>query len=105
MGPKRRGLTDGGGVPSGLAVAGAHRHDVTMVQETRTSLPGARPMPTPEKPQGMGLDTGDACDEGRELLATCGFTAHSRARGEEAQASTREAGSKARRWVGESSHL
>ena len=97
-------LTDGGGVPIGLAVEGANRNDFKMVQETLTSIPVERPMPTPEKPQGMCLDKGDDFDEGRELLATFGFTAHIRARGEEAQAITREAGYKARRWVVERTH-
>jgi putative transposase len=97
-------LTDGGGVPIGLAVEGAKRHDCTMVQETRTSLPIERPTPTPETPQGMGRDKGDDGDDVRERLATCGFTAHLRARGEEAQAIKREADDKARRWVVERTH-
>jgi putative transposase len=97
-------LTDSGGVPIGLAVEGANRHDFKMVPETRTSLPVERPMPSPEKPQGMCLDNGDDVDEVRERLAACGFTAHSRARGEEAQAIKRAAGYKARRWVVERTH-
>jgi putative transposase len=52
IGTNRSVLTDGGGVTSGLAVEGANRHDVKMVQETLTSIPGERPMPTPETPQG-----------------------------------------------------
>jgi putative transposase len=99
IGTKRSVLTDGGGVPMGLAVEGANRHDVQMVQETLTRIPIARPMPTPEQPQGMCLDKGYAYDEGRELLAEFGFTAHIRARGEEVKALKQEAGFKARRWV------
>jgi putative transposase len=99
IGTKRSVLTDGGGVPIGLAVEGANRHDCTMVHETRTSIPVERPMPSPEKPQGMRLDNGDDVDEVRERLAACGCTAHLRARGEEAQALKRAAGYKARRWV------
>jgi transposase len=104
VGTKRSGLTDGGGVPIGLAVEGAHRNDVKMVQETLTSIPVARPMPTPEKPHGRCLDKGDDVDAVRELLATLGFTAHIRARGEAAHAIKREAGYKARRWVVERTH-
>jgi transposase len=39
-----------------------------------------------------------------ELVAEFGFTAHIRARGEEAQAINREAGFRARRWVVERTH-
>jgi putative transposase len=104
IGTKRSVLTDGGGVPIGLAVEGANRNDFKMVQETLTSILVERPMPTPEQPQGMCLDKGYDFDEVRELLAAFGFTAHIRARGEEAQAIKREAGYKARRWVVERTH-
>jgi putative transposase len=104
MGTKRSLLTDGGGVPIGLAVEGAHRHDVKMPHETLTRIPVARPEPTAEPPQGMWLDQGDDDDEGRDVLAEFGFTAHIRARGEAAQARTQEAGYNARRWVVERTH-
>jgi putative transposase len=42
--------------------------------------------------------------EVREILAEFGFTAHIRARGEEAQLIKQEAGFKARRWVVERCH-
>jgi putative transposase len=104
MGTKRRLLTDGGGVPIGLAVEGANRHDFKMTQETIMSVPVERPEPTAEQPQGMWLDKGDDFDEVRDLLAEFGFTAHSRTRGEEVQAIKQEAGYKARRWVVERTH-
>ena len=75
-----------------------------MVEATLTSLPLEGPTPTPAPPQGMGLDKGDDDDEVRALLAEFGFTAHLRARGEEAKALTQEAGFKARRWVVERTH-
>jgi putative transposase len=103
-GTQRSVLTDGGGVPIGLAAEGAKRHDFTMVQDTLTRMPVERPRPTPETPQGRCLDTGDDVDAVRERLATCEFTAHIRARGEEAHAIKREAGDKARRWVVERTH-
>ena len=99
IGTKRSVLTDGGGIPLGLAVEGANRHDFKMVEATRMRLPSARPAPTQAQPPGRCLDKGDDEDEVRELLAACEFTAHMRARGEEAQALKREAGYKARRWV------
>jgi putative transposase len=104
IGTKRRVLTDGGGVPIGRAVAGANRNDFKMVEATLTSIPIERPTPTPAQPQGMCLDQGYDDDEVRELLVELGFTAHIRARGEEAKALTQEAGFKARRWVVERTH-
>jgi putative transposase len=86
-------------VPIGLAVEGANRVDFKMVQETIESIPIPRPEPTPAKPQGMSMDKGYDFDEVRALLATFGFTAHIRARGEEARAIQQEAGYTARRWV------
>jgi putative transposase len=99
IGTKRRLLTDGGGVPVGLAVEGADRHDFKLVRETIESIAVERPEPTADKPQGMCLDKGYDYDEVRDLLTEFGFTAHIRARGEEAKALKQDAGFKARRWV------
>ena len=49
-------------------------------------------MTTEERPQGMCLDKGYDYDEVRAILGEFGFTAHIRARGEEARAIKREAG-------------
>jgi transposase len=104
IGTTRSLLTDGGGVPVGLAVDSANRHDVKMARETIESIPVKRPQPTPATPQGIGLDKGDDDDEVRDLLAEFGFTAHMRTRGEEAKALKQEAGFTARRWVVERTH-
>jgi transposase len=104
IGTKRSVLTDGGGVPIGLAVAGANRNDFKLVEETITRIPVERPAPTLEQPQGLCLEKGYDYDEVRALLAEFGFTAHIRGRGEEAQAIKHEAGYKARRWVVERTH-
>jgi putative transposase len=56
IGTKRSLLT--GGVPIGLAVAGAGRHDFKTVHETIASMAVARPKPTLEQPPGMGLEKG-----------------------------------------------
>jgi transposase len=104
LGAKRSVLTEGGGVPIGLAVEGANRNDFKMVRETIESIPVKRPAPTPTTPQGMCLDKGYDYDEVRDLLAEFGFTAHIRARGEEAKALKQEAGFRARRWVVERTH-
>jgi putative transposase len=104
IGAKRSVLTEGGGVPIGLAVEGANRNDFKMVRETIESIPVKRPAPTPATPQGMCLDKGYDYDEVRDLLAEFGFTAHIRARGEEAKALQQDAGFRARRWVVERTH-
>ena len=103
-GVTRRLLREGHGVPMGVVVAGANRHDMKLVRPTIESLVVTRPEPSKEHPQGMCLEAGYASEEVREILREFGFTAHIRPRGEEAQAIKREAGFKARRWVVERAH-
>lgn len=97
-------LTEARGVPVGLAVDGANRHDMKLVRATVDSVPVQRPAPTAQQPQGLCLDKGYDFDEVRETVQKFGFTAHLRSRGEEARAIKREAGFKARRWVVERTH-
>jgi putative transposase len=101
---KRSLLTEGNGVPIGLAVEGANRNDFKMARDTLESIPVERPQPTAEEPHNLCLDKGYDFNEVRELALEFGYTAHIRARGEEAQAIKREAGHKARRWVVERTH-
>jgi putative transposase len=103
-GVKRSLLTEGDGVPIGLAVDGANRNDFKMMKATLESIPVQRPQPTRKRPQGMCLDKGYDYDEVRALAEEFAYTAHIRARGEEAQAIKHEAGFKARRWVVERTH-
>jgi putative transposase len=91
-------------VPVGLAVEGANRNDMKMVEATVASIPVERPEPTPEQPQGMCMDKGYDYDEVRQIVEEFGFTAHIKARGEEAKEIKRKAGFKARRWVVERTH-
>ena len=91
-------------MPIGLAVEGANRNDFKMMKATLESIPVPRPKPTPKRPQGMCLDKGYDYDEARDLADAFGYTAHIRARGEEAQAIKHQAGFKARRWVVERTH-
>ena len=99
-------LVEGNGIPVGLAVDGANRHDMKLTRETLESIPedAERPEPTKRKKQGLCLDKGYDYDEVRDLSVEFRFTAHMRTRGEEAQAIKREAGFKARRWVVERTH-
>ena len=45
-GTKRSILTEGKGIPVGLAVDGANRHDMKMSRGTLESVPVERPKPT-----------------------------------------------------------
>lgn len=103
-GVKRSLLTDAVGMPIGLAVDGANRHDCKMVQATLESVPVQRPQPTRKRPQGICLDKGYDSQQVRELVKAFGYTAYIKARGEEARAIKRQAGFKARRWVVERTH-
>jgi putative transposase len=91
-------------VPVGLAVEGANRNDMKMVGETLGSIPVERPEPTPEQPQGLCMGKGYDYEEVRQIVEEFGFTAHIKARGEEAKEIKRRAGFKARRWVVERAH-
>jgi putative transposase len=102
-GTKRSLLTDGRGVPLGLAVEGANRNDFKMTQPTIESIPVERPMPTRNRPQGMCLDKGYDYDEARFIVGGYGFTPHIRSRGEEARC-IRDEGLEPRRWVVERTH-
>ena len=103
-GVKRSVLTEGHGVPIGLAVEGANRHDMKMTRATVESLIVERPKPTHKRKQHMCLDKGYDYDEVRDILKEFGFTAHIRSRAEEAREIKREAGKRARRWVVERTH-
>jgi putative transposase len=100
---KRSLLTEGHGVPIGLAIEGANRHDSKLVRATLASIVAARPEVPEEEPQGMCLDNGYDYDAVRATLAEFGFTAHITARGVEAKELKAEAGTRARRWVVERS--
>ena len=52
------GVTEAAGVPVGLAVDGANRHDMKLVRVTVDSMAVDRPAPSPEHPQGLCLDKG-----------------------------------------------
>lgn len=97
-------MTEASGLPLSVVIEGANRHDMKLARVTLEGLVIPRPEPTPERPQHLCLDKGYDYDEIRELAKEFQYTAHIRARGEEAQAIKREAGFKARRWVVERTH-
>jgi hypothetical protein len=90
-------LTEARGVPLGVVVAGANRNDFKLSGETLESIKVERPAPTAKRPQGLCLDKDYDRREVYELLEEFAFTAHIRARGEEAQTIKRSAKAKARR--------
>ena len=106
-GVKRSLLTEARGIPVGLVLDGANRHDVKLVDSTLASLPPAAEAARDAHrvaggEQGLCLDAGYDSKQVRETLTALGYTAHIRPRGEEAQA--KKAGQKARRWVVERTH-
>lgn len=101
---KRSLLTEGHGVPLGLAVDGANRHDKKLLEETVNNIVVERPTPTPEAQQNLCLDAGYDYDDTHKTVAEFGFTAHIRSRYQEAQEIKEEAGKRARRWVVERTH-
>jgi putative transposase len=104
LGTKRSVLTDGHGLPLGIAVDGANRHDMKLVDATLEAIIVKRPEPTARQPQHLCLDKGYDYDAVRETLEAWSYTAHIRHRGEEAQAKRDVPGYRARRWVVERTH-
>ena len=103
-GTKRSLQTDEAGVPVGIAVDGANRHDCKLTEATIESMPVERPTPTKKEPQGMCLDKGYDYDFVREMLDGLGYVAHVRSRGEEKVDMKTLPGYRARRWVVERTH-
>lgn len=101
---KRSVLTEGRGIPIGVAVDGANRHDSKLVEATLESMVTHRPSPTERSPQHICLDKGYDYPRVRELVAQWGYTAHIRSRGEEKRARMDIPGYRARRWVVERTH-
>jgi putative transposase len=103
LGTTRSLLTDGHGLPLGVAVDGAHRHDMTLVEATLEAIMIKRSEPT-APPQHLCLDKGYDDAAVRETLEVWGDTAHMRCRGEEQQAKCTIPGYRTRRWVVERTH-
>jgi len=88
----------------GIAVDGANRHDMKLVEATLESIPVERPKVRSYWRQNLCLDKGYDFDEVRDLAEEFSYTAHIRPRGEEAEEIRRNARFKARRWVVERTH-
>ena len=103
-GAKRSVLSEGAGVPLGLAHDGANRNDHKLLKDTLDSIPIERPRPTADTPQGLCPDKADDNAESRDIAAGHGLTPHIRTRGEEIEEKLRTPGWRARRWVVEACH-
>ncbi len=97
-------LTEGHGLPIGVAVDGANRHDMKLVERTLEAAMVQRPEPTAYQPQNMCLDKGCDYPEVRKLVAAWGYTGHIKSRGEERAEKRSIPGYRARRWIAERTH-
>ena len=103
LGTKRHLLTEADGLPIGLVVTGANRHDKTQVEAVFESMPVLPPMPNLEQAQHFCGDKGyDFCDV-RAVISLRALIDHIKSRGEEGQ-SQKLPGYRARRWVCERTH-
>jgi len=102
-GTKRSLLVEGNGIPVGLAVDGANRHDMKLMKPTLESIVAEKPEPTRKSPQNMCMDKGYDYPEVRELLQDLGYTIHIPSRGE-AKKRKKIPGYRARHWVVERTH-
>ena len=82
QGTKRSLLVDGQGIPLGITVDGANRHDMKMTKATLQSIVLFRPPPssssisTNTQQQNICLDKGYDYPEVYELLEEYGYTIH-----------------------------
>ncbi len=103
-GVKRSVLTDGRGVPVGLALAGANRPDFQLLEETVASIPVPRPQPTEAAPVHLCADKGYDYPTVEAFVVQEGFTPHIPQRGTTPQAQPRDPEKRPRRWVVERTH-
>ena len=102
-GTKRSVLVEAHGIPVGLTVAGANRHDVKLTKPTLQSIIIKKPKPKHRIPQNMCADKGYDSTEVRELLQGWGYTIHIPSKGAVIKRK-RIPGYRARHWVVERTH-
>ena len=98
LGVKRSVLTDGRGVPLGVAVGGANVHDQKLFHATLNSIPIRRPRPTARHPQHLCCDKGFDASVIRHEARRRRYRPHIKSRWQE-QIAKRTRGHRARRWV------
>jgi putative transposase len=102
-GTKRHLLTEAVGIPIGLVVTGANRHDKTQVEVVSQSMPLLPPLPTEEQSQHFCAEKGYNYRDVRPIIRFMQMIDHIKSRGEE-QSDLRLPGYRARRWVCERTH-
>jgi len=101
-GTKRSLLVEGNGIPVGLVVDGANRHDMKLTKPTLESIVSERPEPTDDAPQNICLDKGYDYPEVHELLEDWGYTIHIPRRG--AKKRKKIPNYRSRHWIVERTH-
>ena len=99
---KRSVLTDGRGVPLGIAIAGANTHDQKLLEATLRSIPVKRPRSCGRRWQHLCLDKGYFGQPSLTIARRLGYQPHIRCRDEERRRCRQ--GQRARRWVVEAAH-
>lgn len=89
-------LTEASGIPLAIEVSGANKNDFKLVKQTFESIQVIKPS---AQKSNVCMDKGYDYDEVREIVKEFGYTAHIKARGEEAKELKKSAKKKARRWV------
>ena len=79
-------------------------HDVKLLEATLQGVVGARPAPTPRKPQHLCGDAGYKGSPAQKTARDHGYQPHIKQRREEAHAKRTHRGYRARRWVVERTH-
>ena len=92
-------LSDRRGVPLGVVVSAANRHDMKRADATLDSVIVAWPAPTPEQPQHLCRDKGFDYPETRAAAEARGYVVHTPRRGLDTPAPPPEQRFPARRWV------
>ena len=103
-GTKRSLLTEGNGIPIGIVLAGANRHDMKLTEATLASqrlIPGERELGVFWN---LCLDKGYDYEEVREILERWGYVGHIPPRDERKRIIDDIPNYKARRWVVERAH-
>lgn len=104
-GTKRSLQTEAAGIPVALAIGGANVHDKRLLEPTLQHREQFGPPVPPGIREHLCLDKGYDYPDIKVLVEhVYRYTAHIRARGEEAAELRRQAGKKARRWVVERTH-
>lgn len=102
LGVKRSVITDARGVPLGITIDGANRHDAKLLRATLQSMPLRRPKSSGSNKQQLCLDKGYFGRPSETLARRFGYVPHIPHKGQVAR--KRRRGQRARRWVVECSH-